>query len=68
LPTRYIISAGAITMYGSQVLFWSVPPANITEQELPLAWPVFGIFATALALHGLNLLGDAYAKALSEGS
>lgn len=38
-----ISAVGAIMMYGSEILFWSVPPANTTAQELALTWMAYSL-------------------------
>jgi hypothetical protein len=70
--TRFLCVAatGAIMMYGSEMLFWSVPPDDSSATGLAVTWLAYSLCAYAFlallvryqvsSLHGLFLCGAIY--------
>lgn len=71
-----IAATGAIMMYGSEMLFWSVPPDNSSVPDLAMTWLAYCLCTYAFlallvryqvsSLHGLFLCGATYGW-LAEG-
>ncbi len=65
-----VAATGAIMMYGSEMLFWSVPPDNSSATDLAVTWLAYSLCAYAFlallvryqvsTLHGLFLCGAIY--------